>query len=127
MDVKRWPFANIAELGSGGSSQGPIEKIGLSKLHQAKSNDDVADNCLSDPKELQADAKAEKLAMAYDAFLIGIPVVLILKVILCIVAAQIDRFHVDDDIDSVSHLTIFLTKVNGQVRYCKVFSIIILD
>jgi hypothetical protein len=116
MDVKKWPFANIVELGSGGSSQGPIEKIGLSKLHQAKLNDDVADNCLSDPKELQADAKAKKLAIAYDAFLIGIPVVLILKVILCIVAAQIDKFHVDDDIDSVSHLTILLTKVNGQVR-----------
>jgi hypothetical protein len=70
---------------------------------------------LPEPQELEIDAKSRRLLTAFDAFLIAIPILLMVKIVLCMVASVIDRKHQDASIDAVSNLTIFLVKFNSQV------------
>lgn len=51
----------------------------------------------------------------YDVGLVLVPIALIVKIILCIVAQHIDRNAVGSEIDLVSSLTLNLLKVNAQV------------
>jgi hypothetical protein len=99
-------------------AQAPFERIRESNSRHGSGPEDEnvrPQEWFSDPKQLQADAKAEYLASAYDGFLIAIPVVLITKTILCIVASRLDRWHQNVEIGAVTHLTIFLVGFNGQV------------
>jgi hypothetical protein len=86
------------------------------EVYENEEKREVPAHLLARPQELRADTKTEKFMFAYDCFLCAIPIVLIAKTILCIVASLIDKPHQNIYIDSVSQLTIFLVNFNGQVR-----------
>jgi hypothetical protein len=117
------PFEMFAEIGLGKHADAPFEKLHLNdKQVRVTVTDTEGSNCaprpwLTQPKELLPDSKSERLLRAFDYFLISIPVVLIAKVILVIVASKIDESNQNVDIDAVSHLTLFLIKFNSQVRF----------
>jgi hypothetical protein len=70
---------------------------------------------VADPQKLRANTSTERMMIAFDVFLALIPIVLVVKAILVIIAAQKDRWHRNVDIGSVTELTTFLIKFNGQV------------
>src|ERR1700712_4346604 len=112
------PQQNYSEMAKGGELSGtPSEKTGPNtRVHEVYENEEkgeIPTHLLAGPQELRADTKTEKFMLAYDCFLCAIPIVLIVKIILCIVASRIDKAHQNIYIDSVSQLTIFLVNFNG--------------
>lgn len=89
----------------------------IQEVYEMGEKVEMPTNTLSEPQELRADAKTEKFLVAYDCSLCAIPIVLIVKTILCIVASRIDKDNQNIYIDSVSQLAIFLVSFNGQVKY----------
>jgi hypothetical protein len=115
-------YNSITVLSDGKLSQAASEKIGLHE--DVKSIASLVINVdnqscsewVSCPQELRADSKSRRLMIAYDAFLIAIALVLIVGVMVCIIAFNIDFWAWGVDIEIVSGLTIFLFHFNSQVR-----------
>lgn len=77
----------------------------------------LPDQCPADPVPLKPSASYDFLMDAYDFLLCLIPLVLIAKVILCIVASIKDRHHHGAEVDLVSRLTTLLISFNSQVPF----------
>lgn len=112
------PSEAVLDFGFSDHSQASFEKLVLEDAGPWRSNSSpkvAQEHLLPLPQELRPDRTTRRLATAYDSFLIAIPVILIAKIVLCIVASRIDRWHQNVDLDAVSMLTISLVKFNGQV------------
>lgn len=120
MDILKRPLESVAALSDGRHASTAFEKIGLQDTVQSlpDSQADTSHNTgVADPRPLEPDSKAAMISLAYDIFLMAIPLFLLTKASLCVVAYNIDLWTRNADITLVSKLTIFLVNFNSQVCF----------
>lgn len=71
----------------------------------------------AEPHPLTADPATERWLKAFDITLCLIPLALIAKAILCIIASVLDKDRIGPFVDQVHDLTIYLVRFNHQVSF----------
>jgi hypothetical protein len=71
----------------------------------------------AEPHPLTADPATERWLKAFDITLCLIPLALITKAILCIIASVLDKYNTGPFVDQVHDLTIYLIRFNHQVSF----------
>ena len=90
-------------------------------IHQQYSTDslqpDLPQKWPAEPHPLTADPATERWLKAFDITLCLIPLALIAKAILCIIASVLDKDRTGPFVDQVHDLTIYLIRFNHQVSF----------